>query len=221
MSVFGMSGPVSTAAKFLIQAGVYGDELIAALHEIEASVSCQPIADKTAERRRAKDRERKRIQRLSADIPQTSVESADSADTTAKEIPPTPPKENKNNITPLSPPSEKTRGSRLPKDWQPEPLTTDFLKKWPVTQEFCENQFAQFCDYWAAQPGAKGRKTDWQGTWRNWLRRGLERQRGSPQRKTAHQNTRDHLKEILADDEHAARETEDHSNPTSLLADSR
>lgn len=28
-----------------------------------------------------------------------------------------------------------------------------------------------FADYWHAVPGAKGRKADWQGTWRNWIRR--------------------------------------------------
>lgn len=31
--------------------------------------------------------------------------------------------------------------------------------------------FDEFKDYWIAQPGAKGRKTDWLATWRNWCRR--------------------------------------------------
>ena len=39
----------------------------------------------------------------------------------------------------------------------------------------------RFRDYWAAQPGAKGRKTDWAATWRNWARRCQEQ---------AHQPTR-------------------------------
>jgi len=30
--------------------------------------------------------------------------------------------------------------------------------------------FERFSDYWTAQPGAKGRKTDWLATWRNWCR---------------------------------------------------
>jgi hypothetical protein len=29
----------------------------------------------------------------------------------------------------------------------------------------------RFHDYWVAQPGAKGTKTDWLATWRNWVRR--------------------------------------------------
>jgi hypothetical protein len=32
----------------------------------------------------------------------------------------------------------------------------------------------KFVDYWRAQPGAKGRKTDWPATWRNWIRRAAE-----------------------------------------------
>lgn len=30
--------------------------------------------------------------------------------------------------------------------------------------------FARFTDHWIAQPGLKGRKTDWAATWRNWVR---------------------------------------------------
>lgn len=38
--------------------------------------------------------------------------------------------------------------------------------------------FEEFRDYWIAQPGAKGRKSDWSATWRNWCRR--DRQTRSP-----------------------------------------
>jgi hypothetical protein len=31
--------------------------------------------------------------------------------------------------------------------------------------------FDGFRDYWIAQPGQKGVKTDWTATWRNWVRR--------------------------------------------------
>jgi len=36
------------------------------------------------------------------------------------------------------------------------------------------DEHAKFCDYWRAQPGAKGRKSDWPATWRNWMRRAAE-----------------------------------------------
>jgi hypothetical protein len=32
-----------------------------------------------------------------------------------------------------------------------------------------------FCDYWRSVPGAKGRKLDWEATWRNWMRKENER----------------------------------------------
>jgi hypothetical protein len=28
-----------------------------------------------------------------------------------------------------------------------------------------------FVDYWIAQPGQKGVKTNWESTWKNWMRR--------------------------------------------------
>ena len=46
-----------------------------------------------------------------------------------------------------------------------------------------------FRDYWVAQPGAKGRKSDWLATWRNWCRReteyGTNQQRGGAHRESA------------------------------------
>jgi hypothetical protein len=34
-----------------------------------------------------------------------------------------------------------------------------------------KNEHATFVDYWIAQPGQKGVKSDWEATWRNWMRR--------------------------------------------------
>jgi hypothetical protein len=36
--------------------------------------------------------------------------------------------------------------------------------------------FKRFADYWKAKPGKDGRKTDWEATWRNWVRN----ERGRP-----------------------------------------
>ena len=58
-------------------------------------------------------------------------------------------------------------------------LLTDFLlsNEW---FDFCrqhrpeldpQETFEGFRDYWIAQPGQKGVKTDWTATWRNWVRR--------------------------------------------------
>jgi len=64
------------------------------------------------------------------------------------------------------------RATRLPDGWQPEPEPE--LVKAIGGQKAAGEQFARFCDHWRAQPGAKGRKVDWQATWRNWLRRAPE-----------------------------------------------
>lgn len=67
------------------------------------------------------------------------------------------------------------RGSALPKDW----TLSKQLGNWAVDQGLSElevrKEAERFRDYWIAQPGAKGRKKDWDATWRNWIRTALER----------------------------------------------
>ena len=64
--------------------------------------------------------------------------------------------------SPIGDPKEsRTRGSRLPDDFQPgEGTPEQIAEQLPILR-----------DYWIAQPGQKGVKLDWQATWRNWLRR--------------------------------------------------
>lgn len=73
------------------------------------------------------------------------------------------------------------KGSRLPPDWSlPDDWLSDagsiaFKAKQPITEQEIRNEADKFRDYWSAKPGAAGRKLDWRGTWRNWLRSYLER----------------------------------------------
>ena len=81
----------------------------------------------------------------------------------------------------------KARGTRLPDGWVPD----DDLIAWtrahaPAAANVLE--LDRFRDYWTAQPGAKGRKTDWAATWRNWARRCQEQAHG-PQRGPAPRST--------------------------------
>jgi hypothetical protein len=55
--------------------------------------------------------------------------------------------------------------SRLPDDFAP-----DFQFAVDNGIQNPSEEAARFRDYWIAQPGTKGRKLDWQATWRNWCR---------------------------------------------------
>lgn len=76
-------------------------------------------------------------------------------------------------------PSPADRGTRLPKDWEPDDEQI----------AFCRNErpdldprgvASRFRDHWIAQPGVKGRKSDWPATWRNWVRNERASARASP-----------------------------------------
>lgn len=62
-------------------------------------------------------------------------------------------------------------GSRLPDDWQPSKEDRAFAGDFDIDVDATASVFR---DYWHAVAGAKGRKTDWPATWRNWVRREAE-----------------------------------------------
>lgn len=79
---------------------------------------------------------------------------------------------------PISPPSGESapaaapksqRGSRLPAGWTPSAETVAALRQEGVADPLA--CLPAFRDYWPAQPGQKGVKLDWEGTYRNWVRR--------------------------------------------------
>ena len=93
---------------------------------------------------------------------------------------------------PASKPSKtsKARGTRLPDRWQPDPALVVWTRaNAPAAANAVEVD--RFRDYWTAQPGAKGRKTDWAATWRNWARRCQEQ---------AHQQSRGPAPRATTDD---------------------
>ena len=62
----------------------------------------------------------------------------------------------------------KTRATRLPHDWRPEPADLCFARDRGFTPDQTRELVAGFCDYWWAKPD--GVKLDWAATWRNWIR---------------------------------------------------
>ena len=69
------------------------------------------------------------------------------------------------------------KGTRLPADWSP----SEELRAWTRTA-IAEagssinphQELAKFTDHFKAAPGVKGRKSDWDSTWRNWIRKAFE-----------------------------------------------
>lgn len=66
---------------------------------------------------------------------------------------------------------ETPLGCRLPADWGPGDEGVAFGRGLGLDTA---RTLARFSDYWAGQPGAKGRKADWPATWRNWCRKEAE-----------------------------------------------
>ncbi|WP_144753890.1 DUF1376 domain-containing protein [Bartonella saheliensis] len=59
------------------------------------------------------------------------------------------------------------RGCRLSDDFEPD---YDFARTEGLSPERIKVEMAKFRDYWRSKVGANATKTDWQATWRNWVR---------------------------------------------------
>jgi hypothetical protein len=68
--------------------------------------------------------------------------------------------------------SSSKRGTRLPDDFAATPEMVAWARA--NTPGVGARETDAFIDYWRAQPGQRGVKTDWPATWRNWMRRAQE-----------------------------------------------
>lgn len=66
--------------------------------------------------------------------------------------------------------SKKTRGTRLPDDWEVSAAGVEFSYTQGMTDQSIITESDKFRDYWHAVSGQKGVKNDWDATWRNWIR---------------------------------------------------
>ena len=75
-------------------------------------------------------------------------------------------------VAPLPPkPKKPVNGTRLTEDWQPTPWEFTKARRHGFDGIDLTEETKRFIDYWIAIPGARGRKLDWDATWRNWIRR--------------------------------------------------
>lgn len=126
----------------------------------------------------------------SIDNPLTSFGGAGGGDSDEPHLPdvvadaPTDPAEAK--------PKRKVTGTRLPDGWFPSRTDANLRteRESGLTDRELQDALDNFRDYWAAQPGQRGRKADWDATWRNWVRRVS---------KQHHPRRQDQTTQILAD----------------------
>jgi len=77
---------------------------------------------------------------------------------------------------------------RLPDDWQPKENDILLMREhFPSIDLKLETH--AFRDYWAAVAGARGKKADWDATWRNWIRNSYKRNK--PNNDLSHLNLKD------------------------------
>jgi uncharacterized protein YdaU (DUF1376 family) len=71
-------------------------------------------------------------------------------------------------------PRDKSRGSRIPSDWQPSPDDCQFALSLGIEPA---GILEEFRDYWLGEGGQRARKVDWSRTFRNRCRQVAERRR--------------------------------------------
>jgi hypothetical protein len=67
-----------------------------------------------------------------------------------------------------------TRGTRLPPDWDIPTEWGTWAEDQGMTRAAIIREADKFKDYWLSKSGSGATKTDWQATWRNWIRKHLE-----------------------------------------------
>lgn len=96
---------------------------------------------------------------------------------------------------PSPPRKPSTKGSRLPDDFTVTDDMRDWAREEGASDMLIERETAKFRDYWPTVPGQKGLKLDWRLTWKNWIRRELER---NPPSLIAHNGAHDPDAPIIA-----------------------
>lgn len=71
--------------------------------------------------------------------------------------------------------SSATRAMRLPGNWSLPPDWRGVAQSLGLPERRIDDQAARFRDFWHAKGGKDAAKVDWLATWRNWVRREVDR----------------------------------------------
>jgi len=69
----------------------------------------------------------------------------------------------------------RKRGTRLTPDWKLSQEMGEWAEQQGLDSKTIIQQRDSFRDYWIAKAGEAGVKLDWDATWRNWIRKYIER----------------------------------------------
>jgi hypothetical protein len=97
-----------------------------------------------------------------------------------------------------APPKGSAKATRIPENWE---LSAE-LQEWTFKENpriDIKRVLDSFTDYWRSVPAAKGRKLDWDATWRNWVRRENGNSGTNRTRETAVQRSQRLEREYLAE----------------------
>lgn len=78
-----------------------------------------------------------------------------------------------------------TKGTRLPDGWIPARIKSNLDAEAGHDAAWLSRELERFRDHWAAAAGSRGVRTNWDSTWRNWLKTAEDRQRGNGRPRTA------------------------------------
>lgn len=121
------------------------------------------------EKRRAWDRERKRLKKLSANSSGIPLESAGIPAETA-ERPCNFLKKERGLQEEVLKKKESKKGTRISSDFALTAEDIQFALDCGIPLESIKDDLAEFVDYWIAIPGSRGTKLNWHSTWRNRVR---------------------------------------------------
>lgn len=106
-------------------------------------------------------------------------------------------------LLPQAEPEPKSkRGTRLPEAWMPKQETIDQIKsEFPhITDLQLAHEHRSFCDWAYGSSTRNAVKKDWEGTWRNWMRREFKKYHHY---ESSRSNNDDKIRDLMEMDVHA------------------